>query len=192
MDKQLIMLICGCFFLFMALLRWIDWYKVFKHFYGNNPLKAKIYLKIGETEEVIEGKYSYVDDKYIFYSYDFGKRGHTVAVSLNYPYIYVFGKRKILVDFGKGVAKPLSGIVKTTIGSETLNDSVNGALATKVVNSIQSRGFKVQFQHILLIIAVLIGAFLFYRHYQEQESSKVPAGPGYSQEQIEEMMGGEK
>lgn len=159
----------GVLLVLVGILRQIDWFSVFNKFYGNDPRKGKIYVDFGENELFYEGKYLYSDDKWLYYDYEVGKQDFTVAVPMGWKFVFVRGRRKILVDFGNEFAKPLchSDRIPSIMGAPLLNVSIQKKLAVDMVNSIESRkGLKLGM--ILIAIAIILCAIIWWRTQSNQ------------------------
>ncbi len=153
----------GVLLIIIGILRQVDWFNVFNKFYGNDPRKGKIYVDFGENELFYDGIYLYSDDKWLYYDYEIGKNDFTVAVPVGWEFVFVRGRRKILVDFGSEHAKPLSGKDKipSAMGAALLNASIKKKLAVDMVNSIEShKGLKMGM--VLLVVALLAVAMVWW------------------------------
>src|SRR4030042_5037590 len=86
--------------LIAAILTNIDWYKLFYRKWGNDPMKAKVYVDYGENEMFYDGYYLYVDNYAIYYEYYIDKARYVVRVPIAWEWVFVSGRRKVLVDCG--------------------------------------------------------------------------------------------
>lgn len=160
----------------ISILRSVDWYSVFASRYGNNPLKAKVYVDYGQNEVFYDGWYIGSDDKWFFYEYVIEKRLHTVLVPVTWlpNFTFVRGRVKICVDFGNEYAKPLvaGDMYPSSMGSETLNTMIDKRLALEMAKSIKSRkGMNIGL--FIIVAVVVVGGFLFWRS-QSSKPAEIP------------------
>lgn len=196
----------------ISIIRTVDWYNVFYKRYGNDPNKAKVYVDFGDNELFYDGWFVFNDEKFYYYAYDIGHRHYTAIVPAGWKEVFIRGRRKISVDFGIEMAKPLitDDRIPALMGAELLNKSMQKYLAVAMVNSLESRkGIKIGI--FVLIIVVVIGGFLIYRNMNKSEPVTPPAvtqnqtqpqtqktieqqlkEPGLTDQQIRELMNGGK
>jgi hypothetical protein len=157
----------------VAILRSLDWFGIFTHFYGNNTSKAKIYVDFGENELYFDGDYIYSDEKLVYYQYFIDKKQHVVAVPMDWDFIFIRGRRKILVDFGKEFAKPLTqnDRIPAEMGSIALNASIKKKLAVDMVNSLEShKGVKMSLITIIIVAVIVVAGYLYYQNQKKAET----------------------
>ena len=159
----------------VSILRSVDWYSVFAGRYGNNPLKAKVYVKTANGELFYDGWYVGNDDKFFYYDYLIDKYRHTAIVPILWDTLYVRGRRKICVDFGNEFAKPLvaGDVYQAMMGSETFSKAIDKRLALEMVKSVKSRkGISIG---LWLVVIAVIGVGLFI--WKPWQSKTVPEYP---------------
>jgi len=194
MSMWIIIAIAGIGIIF-GIIRQIDWYQIFSKKWGNSPLRAKIYIHFGRDVVFEDGEYVYVDEKYIFYTYDYHKEKYAVAVKQDQfdEFSNIRGRVMIHVKFGEGVTALKTDLTNkagkeiiasvgspelparqpgvATIGAVELNSSVKSKVTSELVNSIGNRG-GIKFMAIVMIIAVVAGAIIFYKVYQNNQAEK--------------------
>lgn len=137
------------------LLSAINWRGMFNKIYGNNPLRAKVYIEIGESIEYVNGVYSCAALNYAIYSYKYHGREYSVIVPDNYPYRYVVGRRKIRVIFGQSTAAPLGGVNSSDIkmSGDTLNLILRSRIGSELVRSVFGKA--INYMVVLVGVAVI-------------------------------------
>ncbi len=194
-NANWIVLGIAIFGIILGIIRQIDWYGIFAKRWGNNPMRARVYIHFGRDVVFEDGEYSYVDHKYVFYTYRYRKENYAVAIpqaDLD-QYSYIRGRLMIHVNFGEGVTvlqtdipgnsgKDLTAVVGSpeyperkkgvaAIGAVELNASLKSKTGVELVNSIGSRNtFKLT--TILLIVAIVAGAVIFFKFYQDNQKQK--------------------
>lgn len=159
----------GFFLILVGILRQIDWFSVFNKFYGNDPKKGKIYVDYGENEIFYDGDYIFSDDTWLYYEYKVGHFWFTVAVPIDWKFLFIRGRRKILVDFGSEFAKPLDADDKIppTMGALLLTASIQKKLAVDMVNSIEShKGWKIGM--LLIAVAIIAVGVIYWKTHSEK------------------------
>ena len=133
----------------------VNWRGVFNKVYGNNPLRAKVYIEIGESIEFVNGSYYGAAFNYAIYSYKFHGREYSVIVPDNYPYRYVVGRRKIRVIFGQSTAAPLGGVNASDIkmSGDTLNLVLRSRIGSELVRSVFGKA--INYMVVLVGVAVI-------------------------------------
>jgi len=180
----------------LGIIRQIDWYKIFYTKWGNDPMRGRVYIHFGRDIVFEDANCAYVDDAYIFYTYMFHKERYAVAIKQEQmdEYSYIRGRIMIHLKFGEGVTvfkpeltNPKTGLEiaavigspeiperqhgMAAIGAVELNASLKSKTAVELVNSIGNRG-GIKIMSILLIVAVVAGAFIFYKVYQSNQAEK--------------------
>ena len=199
MRYQLIFVIVGVILIIVGFLRSIDWYSFFSRWYGNNPTKCKVYIHFGRNVEYIDGEYSYVDDKYIFYVYRYKKQDMAVAIRQadmdNFGYIR--GRVMIHTKFGEGVTVlkdidtgnlitmgetelPARAPGVATIGAVELDASIQSKTAVALVNTVSSRG-GMKIMTIILVCVVIVAAFMWYKSNQDKKAAEQKPVPAQQQ-----------
>jgi hypothetical protein len=176
-----------------GILRQIDWYEVFSKRWGNSPMRGRVYIHFGRDVVFEDAEYCYVDDVYVFFTYQYRKVHYAIAIKQEQldQFGYIRGRIMIHAKFGEGVTvldteltnkkgNAIVAVVGTpedierkegiaTIGAVELNASLKSKTAVDLVNSIGNRG-GIKIMTIVLIIAVVIGGFLFFKMYQDNKA----------------------
>jgi hypothetical protein len=143
-----------------------------------------------------DADYSYVDDKYIFYTYNYRKEKYAIAIKQAQidDFGYIRGRIMIHAKFGEGVTVLKTELTKTktgseieavvgspefperqpgvaTIGAVELNASLKSKTAIALVDTIGNRG-GMKIMTIILIIAVLAAAVVGFKMYQDNQKQK--------------------
>jgi hypothetical protein len=179
----------------LGIIRQIDWYEVFSKKWGNNPMRGRVYIHFGRDVVFEDADYSYVDDAYIFYTYIFRKEKYAVAIKQEQmdEYYYIRGRIMIHLKFGEGVTVLKTELTNKAdqeieaaigspeiperqpdiarIGAVELNASLKSKTAVELVNTIGNRS-GMKFMTILIILAVVAGAVIFYKVYQDNQKDK--------------------
>lgn len=165
----------GILTMLIGILRMLDWYAIFSHFYGNNPEKAKVYVDFGENEEFYEGEFLTLDEDYYYFRYKVNKSYHSVMRPVNYKDVFVRGRLKVLVDYGSEFAKPLcvddvSVLNGLKISSLQLDALLKPKLAIDMLNAISSRkGIGLGFIMTVLLVAVIALGVIYYMHTHQSK-----------------------
>lgn len=171
---RIIMILLGL----LLILTWIPWRDVFEKFFGNNALKAKIYVEAGEQVKLCKGRY-YCDDKQgTLYKYKVFGVSSVVIVPEDYPYKYLMGSRMIRVIIGHTMASSWNADIKANkiLTGSMLNDILDAHMGTEMARTIYGKALNIM--SIVIIIGILIFAgYFIYRNVQ-------PGGMFYQGENV--------
>jgi len=155
---------------------WIPWRDIFEKLYGNNPLKAKVYVESGEQIVVCNGEYTGDTPDGMLYYYKYKGLKGTVFVPWDYPYRYIYGRRQIRVIWGHADASPLGGMTETRLPQVTtvmLNNILSARIGAELVKGIFGKA--VNWMMIIIIIGALIfGGIFFYNNIVEKSVDNNP------------------
>lgn len=111
---------------FLTIFLIVPWREIFEKMYGNNPLKAKVYVEAGEQINFSNGSYYGSTEQGVLYTYKYKGIRYCVHVPDNYPFRFVMGRRKIRVEFGHADPSPHGVNGKYSHKVETLEASALG------------------------------------------------------------------
>lgn len=143
------------------IITWTPWRSIFEKIFGNNPTRAKVYVEIGEQDELCKGKLIRETPKGFVYRYKCFGVSYSVIVPFDYPYRYVLGCRKIRVIFGHATAAPLGGMATTSVkvSGADLDLILQSKIGAELVKTIFGKA--INYLTILIILGVLIFAGYF-------------------------------
>jgi len=174
---------------------WIPWRNVFISIWGNNPLKAKIYIESGEQIDICNGKYAGDTKDGLLYEYKYKKLSAVVFVPFRYPYRYIFGRRKVRVIWGQAHAAPLGGMTQSSVGMTgvTLDNILRARIGAELVKSVFGKA--INYMLIMIIIgAFIIGGIFMYNKYIKSPEVSEPApaqGTPAQQPPVQPLPGGD-
>lgn len=169
-------------FIIGSIITWIDWHSLFIKIWGNNPTKARVYVKCGGEKIPCPGKLQYTSNKGEFYEYRFNKIWLTVALKRDYPMIFIRGKREIHVKLGHLWADETTwpDNDENQSSARVLDAMIRGQVAVELVKSISGSGMPKLLTWII-IAALLAGAYFFYTNVLAPKPVETP--PGQQQQQ---------
>lgn len=177
MSMNVLMIILSVMII-LLIMTWIPFRSIFEHFYGNNPLKAKIYVAVGENEDICKGKYDHDSNHGWVYRYKWHGVYSTVVVPRSYPYVYVLGCRKIRVMAGHATCAPLGGMPSEywSLSGSQLDDVLRAHIGKDLANTIFGKA--VNYMMILIVIGVaLFGAYFLLKQSGVIGGPSVPVQP---------------
>lgn len=176
---------------FLLVITWMPWRNIFEKLWGNNPLRAKIYVEAGEQITICKGRYYTDTPKGIIYQYKYMKMKQAVIVKFDYPYRYILGCRQIRVQAGQGTASPLGdmSVKQCVVTASTLNAVLEAHIGKELVTTIFGKAVSIM---MIIIIAggiMLIGYFLFKQFIAPGDISPPVQEQQYTPEQLKELTG---
>jgi len=193
----LVIVVMGSLLILVGILRMIDWYKVFQKYYGDNPIKARVYVEYGEKTDPVEGKLYGVLENSAIYEYTWAGVKQMVVVKHDYPWRFIYGRRIIRVLPGKAFSQPIKnlgtqvlvaepfdqGVSPDLGGARELDVTIRGQTQIELVKSIKGRKSVNFAVGMVVIVAVVVGVYFFWQNMNKEE----PLPP---QPSIEEMIEG--
>jgi hypothetical protein len=164
--------------LFAVLWKWIDWERLAINWVGNNPARAQVYTKAGDTIKTCRGERFYIGTEGDMYIYKPDKM-NLVAIcprgKNQYPYYYIRGRRIIGVEDGYVVAMPLGFMPEDMIGryKEGVTDISSieeGNVMVKAIHSIKSNKVGNWILIGIIVLAVIGGAYVYFNNKNKGES----------------------
>lgn len=141
----------------------VDWKALAIKWVGNNPDRAQVYIKAGDTVRTVPGKRFYISAEGDLYSYKPDKITYILATPrrpVEYPYQYIRGRRIIGLEDGYVVASPLGFMpeelkTKYAEGVSDISAMEEGNISVKAIHSIKSKGLNnwVIYAIVALVIA---------------------------------------
>jgi hypothetical protein len=190
----IIIAVCGVG-IALGIIRQIDWYEVFSKRWGNSPMRGRVYIHFGRDVVFEDAEYSYVDDTYVFFTYQFRKEHYAIAIKQDQldDYGYIRGRIMIHAKFGEGVTVLKTGLTNkrgneitavigspeyperqsgvAAIGAVELNAALKSKTAVDLVNSVGNRG-GIKIMTIIIAVAVVAAAVIFIKIYQDNQAQK--------------------
>jgi hypothetical protein len=170
MNASLIFPVITLILLVVAIIwKSVDWKALAIKWVGNNPKRAQVYLKAGDTVRTVQGERFYIGADGDYYHYKPEKITLVVITPrkpIEYPYEYIRGRRIIGIEDGQVVASPLGFMTqelksKYNEGVSDLSSIEEGNTMVKAIHSIKSN--RLTNWLIYAIIAVVIaGGIYFY------------------------------
>jgi hypothetical protein len=164
MRDQYIMLAILILIIIGIIIKQIPWKDIAIKWVGNNPNRAIVYVKAGDTIRKADGKQDKVSKQ--TYHWKMNKKKENIILGDNYPYEYIAGHRVIGVEDGKAVASPL-GFWPKQLQDKYLENSTDISMileqqaVVKALHSIrQSR--PLNWMTILIIGLVVVGGLWYY------------------------------
>lgn len=175
----------------LLVITWIPWRDVFEKLWGNNPLRAKVYVEAGEQITICKGKYYTDTPKGLIYQYKYMKIKQAVLVGRNYPYRYILGCRQIRVQAGQGTASPLGGMTEKecVVTAGTLNAVLEAHIGKELVTTIFGKAINIMMIIIVAAGIMLIGYFMFKQFIAPGDIQPPVAEQQYTPEQLKELRG---
>lgn len=169
----------------------VDWRKMATRWVGNNPSRAQIYIKAGDTVRTLEGERIYQGYEGQTYAYKLDKIYQVVGLKRNYPYNYIRGRRIIGLEDGVVVASPLGymdneELSKYHEGLTDLSALYQGKVMVEVMQSVKASKAISWIMVIIIGAVVIVGAYFFLQKsgiipgpvapVAEQQTTEIP-GP---------------
>jgi hypothetical protein len=166
MNSVLMMLnIAGVFLIVIAVILQLPWRKWLYNKYGDNPLKARIYVAVGNKEFPVNGELKKANKDGLVYEYKWEKKLRAVALPKDYSVVFIAGtgRRKIRVIAGQLTASPMDGSNSETFGQTEYDTLIRSGIAVDVVNSLTGKK-AVNWLIMIIIIAVAVGGYLVFKN----------------------------
>lgn len=176
MNSMLYILnIAGVFLIIIAVILQLPWRKYLEKKFGDNPLRARVYVMVGNKEFPVNGEFKKAVKDGLIYEYKWEKKSRSVVLPKDYPVIYVAGsgRRKIRVMAGQLVALPITGENPVIFGQIEYDTLTRSGIAVDVVNSLTGKK-SVNWLIMIIIIAVAAGGYLIFKNMSKPASEPLP------------------
>jgi hypothetical protein len=172
-------MVIGMLLIFAGVVNLVPWRKILEHYIANNPLKALVYIEIGDAEncetECVHGQFVYSNEQGAFYAYTWRGGELVISVKSGYGYKWLHGRRCLrLASPGDAWASPWT---KATIpegvqkSGYDLNAIYKGHVGVELVKSIYSNKKGISW---FMILVIIVGLGIGYYFYQQQQKAVVP------------------
>jgi len=142
----------------------VDWRKMLREHYANNPEKAVIYIKCGSDVVKMKGKRIYPSDDGDLYVYRRAGKRAVVAVPFEYPYEFIEGRRMIGVLDGEATASPFNiGDVRGE-GVCDVSGLVLGNTLVKLIEALTGKG-QPPWLWIVVVVGVALVGYVVYQFF---------------------------
>jgi hypothetical protein len=166
MNSMLMYLnIAGVILIVVAIALQLPWQKWLGEKFGDNPLKARVYVTVGNKEFPVNGKFLKAENRCTKYEYKWQGKNRTVILPADYPVVYVAftGRRKIRVIAGQLTAVPMDGTNSQTFGQPEYDTLTRSGIAVDVVNSLTGKK-AVSWIMIIIIVVVAAASYFLYKN----------------------------
>lgn len=167
--------IFGVLLVIGLLMSLIDWRKIFERLFGNNPMKARVYVETDEQVEVMNGKMVYSGTKGMMYQYHWQKENCVVCVPFDYPYKYLNGRRMIRVRCGEVSPRAWDGKPLASEGVFSVSALVYSHLVREAVMAMTSKK-QTPWLWIMIISGVLLAGYILYTYVLAPQSEAPVSG----------------
>jgi len=174
MSQTIFIVIIAVMFLIITI-TWIPWRDLFEKLYGNNPLRAKVYVEAGEQITFCNGSYMGSTETGVLYEYKYKTVKYTVYVPCEYPYKYILGRRQIRVILGHADASPLAGESETqiNISGDLLDLILRARVGAEIVSAIFGKA--INYMMIAIFVGILIfGGYFIYKNVLNKDTGQTP------------------
>lgn len=179
--------IAGVFLIVVAVILQLPWRKWLEKKFGDNPLKARVYVTVGNKEFPANGELKKIGLKWLEYHYKWENKMRIVIVPKEYPVIYVAGsgRRKIRVMAGELTAVPCDGTNSVVFGQVEYETLVKSGIAVEVVNSLTGKK-AVSWVILIVIVVIAVGGYMLFKNMNKSPeiplptaNQSIPAFPEY-------------
>lgn len=176
-----------------AVARSINWRDLAVKWVGNNPARAQVYIKAGGDIYTVQGKRTHIEPKGQTYAFEDKDGKKTVVLPgpgtkrtplVEYPYLYIRGRRVVGIEDGQLVASPLGFMAledkrKYAEGLTEVSAIIEGQTFVQAVRSIKRSKAGGISTWLLVGVVVLAAGFYWYMNYGPgaEDVSPVPAVP---------------
>jgi hypothetical protein len=158
----LIMVILAVGFVVSLLWAVIDWGKILREHFANNPAKGRVYIEVGEELFKANAKLTHATNKGSVYKYRWQGKDKVLIIPADYPVRFCDSRRVLAVRGGRLVASRLAGTpAGEKLDSQAISALVFSGLVTDLIMALTGKGFPKWLWVALGLAVVVMCVFAF-------------------------------